>query len=519
VCRRAKEALSTDSDTTIPVALPGLQTEVRLTRDEFETMIRPRITETVRALERAVASAHIEMDQISRVLLVGGSSRMPIVAELVRSTTGRQVSLDAHPKLAIAVGAALAGAAVVAPAVPTPAGDDAWQAPVRQAPVELPPTTAAKPRNGRRFGPIVGVGAVVGAVAVVAIIAMGGGSNDGTSSSTTAAGVVVTSGASSTTAGRGVDAIVDRVAFGETGAGTGIPGPALAAGVSGITSVAVDASGSVYVATLDSTVLRVTGTEVALAATLDPAEGPAGGLAVANDGSVLVSTSAGVRSFAGGVSTLLLDAAANGLGATPGPIALDGVGNLYVADNDTHRIIRRSTDGSLSLIAGSGIAATAGGLSGDGQNAGIVAIGTITGLAIDGRGNLIFTDATLQVLGLVSSDGTMSTIAGGGTTPLGGPGAWVADGTPGREVIFGSIDGLTVDVGDRAYITDSTSGAVVRIDTGGTIELVITRTAGGSLDGVPASDSSVGAIGALVIDRSGTLFFVDGVSLRGIAAV
>ena len=38
-CRRAKEALSTDADTTIPVALPGLQTEVRLTRAEFEAIV------------------------------------------------------------------------------------------------------------------------------------------------------------------------------------------------------------------------------------------------------------------------------------------------------------------------------------------------------------------------------------------------------------------------------------------------------------------------------------------------
>ena len=51
-CRRAKEALSSDTDTTIAVALPGLQTEMRLTREEFEEMIRPRITETIGALAR-----------------------------------------------------------------------------------------------------------------------------------------------------------------------------------------------------------------------------------------------------------------------------------------------------------------------------------------------------------------------------------------------------------------------------------------------------------------------------------
>ena len=501
-CRRAKEALSTDSDTTIPVSLPGLQTEVRLTRDEFETMIRPRIVETVRALERAVASAHIEMDQISRVLLVGGSSRMPIVAELVRSATGRQVSLDAHPKLAIAVGASLFGAAAVAPNEPLPVADEAWQAPIRQAPIDKPSTPAPKPRNGRRVGLFVAVGAAVG-VAAVAVLSMGGDSkDDSTPATTTLGGTTGTTDGSATSDGRGVSAVVNKVAD-----------------VSGITAVAVGADGSVYVATDDLTVSLVAGGAITVVASLDPAEGAPGGLAIAADGSVLASTSAGIRSFADGGSTLLLDSAANGLGATPGPIALDGVGNLYIADNATHRIIRRSTDGSLSLIAGTGAAATSSTVSGDGQAAGTVAIGTITGLAIDSFGNLLFADATTLALRAVSFDGTLSTIAGGGAIPIGGPQAWVADGTSGRDLAFGSVDGLAVDFAARAYVTDSASGAIVRIGTDGLIDLIITRTGGDATNGVPASDSSIGEIGAAAMDRNGTLFFKDGGSLRGIEGV
>ena len=500
-CRRAKEALSTDSDTTIPVSLPGLQTEVRLTRDEFETMIRPRIVETVRALERAVASAHIEMDQISRVLLVGGSSRMPIVAELVRSATGRQVSLDAHPKLAIAVGASLFGAAAVAPNEPLPVADEAWQAPIRQAPIDKPSTPAPKPRNGRRVGLFVAVGAAVG-VAAVAVLSMGGDSKDDSTPATTTLGGTTGTTDGATSDGRGVSAVVNKVAD-----------------VSGITAVAVGADGSVYVATDDLTVSLVAGGAITVVASLDPAEGAPGGLAIAADGSVLASTSAGIRSFADGGSTLLLDSAANGLGATPGPIALDGVGNLYIADNATHRIIRRSTDGSLSLIAGTGAAATSSTVSGDGQAAGTVAIGTITGLAIDSFGNLLFADATTLALRAVSFDGTLSTIAGGGAIPIGGPQAWVADGTSGRDLAFGSVDGLAVDFAARAYVTDSASGAIVRIGTDGLIDLIITRTGGDATNGVPASDSSIGEIGAAAMDRNGTLFFKDGGSLRGIEGV
>lgn len=107
-CREAKEALSADTDATIPVMLPTIQTEVRITRGEFEEMIRPRIHETIAALMRAVRSANVELSDISRVLLVGGSSRIPLAGQLVREATGVPIALDAHPKHAIALGAALA---------------------------------------------------------------------------------------------------------------------------------------------------------------------------------------------------------------------------------------------------------------------------------------------------------------------------------------------------------------------------------------------------------------------------
>lgn len=124
-CREAKEALSGDTDTSIAVALPNLQTQVRLTRAELEEMVRPRLRETLEALERAVRSANLTIDQVSRVLLVGGSSRIPLVAEMIQRETGRPVAVDAHPKFAIALGAAawgqsLAGAPGAAPTAPPP---------------------------------------------------------------------------------------------------------------------------------------------------------------------------------------------------------------------------------------------------------------------------------------------------------------------------------------------------------------------------------------------------------------
>jgi molecular chaperone DnaK len=110
-CVTAKEALSADTETTIPVLLPELQTEVRLTRGEFEKMIRPAIGATIASLRRALQSAQIDASELHTVLLVGGSSRIPMVAHLVSAELGRPTSVDTHPKHAIALGAAAVGAA------------------------------------------------------------------------------------------------------------------------------------------------------------------------------------------------------------------------------------------------------------------------------------------------------------------------------------------------------------------------------------------------------------------------
>jgi actin-like ATPase involved in cell morphogenesis len=109
-CIEAKEALSSDSDVTIPVLLPTLQTEVRLTRAEFEHMIRPTLSDSIAAINRALRSAKVEPGQVTAVLLVGGSSRIPLVSELVSSQLGRPVAVDAHPKYGIALGAAILAA-------------------------------------------------------------------------------------------------------------------------------------------------------------------------------------------------------------------------------------------------------------------------------------------------------------------------------------------------------------------------------------------------------------------------
>jgi molecular chaperone DnaK len=156
-CVEAKEALSAETDVDIAVLLPGRQTEVRLTRTELEHMIRPAINETIVALRRALASAQVRPEDVTAVLLVGGSSRIPLVSQMVAADLGRPVVVDARPKDAIALGAALAGdqaaggAPVQIPEAPTvPAGPG--YAPPSPAPVPFAaPPSPAKPGQGRRL--------------------------------------------------------------------------------------------------------------------------------------------------------------------------------------------------------------------------------------------------------------------------------------------------------------------------------------------------------------------------------
>ncbi len=107
-CVEAKEALSTDVEAVIPVALPRSRTSVRLTRGEFEDIIRPSIEETIGATRRALRSADTEPGRLSAMVLVGGSSRIPLVAELLANEFRCPIAIDTHPKNDVAMGAARA---------------------------------------------------------------------------------------------------------------------------------------------------------------------------------------------------------------------------------------------------------------------------------------------------------------------------------------------------------------------------------------------------------------------------
>lgn len=80
-CIDAKESLSFDADATIPVTLPECSGSVRITRSEFEAMIDPHLERTMDALEEALDTASVRAEHLEHVLLLGGSARIPLVAQ------------------------------------------------------------------------------------------------------------------------------------------------------------------------------------------------------------------------------------------------------------------------------------------------------------------------------------------------------------------------------------------------------------------------------------------------------
>ncbi|MCW0214988.1 MAG: Hsp70 family protein, partial [Pseudonocardia sp.] len=138
-CILAKEALSIDTETTIPVFLPNRHFDVRLTRGDFEDMVRAPVESTIGALTRTLRSADVTPADLSAVLLVGGSSRIPLVARMISEELGTPTVVDAHPKYAVALGAArLAGELTGA----TPAAPPAQESVQASATTALPATGA-----------------------------------------------------------------------------------------------------------------------------------------------------------------------------------------------------------------------------------------------------------------------------------------------------------------------------------------------------------------------------------------
>ncbi len=299
--------------------------------------------------------------------------------------------------------------------------------------------------------------------------------------------------------------------------GSGVPGPAATASIGPNVQFAVAPSGDLYVTTGGLQVLKISGGQVTVFAQLDPPGGPGGGVAVAADGSVFVATSNTVVKFtANGQGTVALQASAAGLSTSLGPIAVDAAGNIYVADG-SRRITRIATDGTASVFAGTGTQAPADSAVGDGGPATASPLGAPTQLAVDSGGGLLIADASAHRVRRVAPDGTITTIAGGGTTVVGASEKYAPDGTLSTDLQLAGVTGLAVDGKGRIYVADGQSHAIFRFGASGGIELVIADQQGATeTAGSAANQTRATNVGPLAIDAQGNLLYVQSSVLREI---
>jgi molecular chaperone HscA len=148
--RAAKEMLSRSS--TAPVHVPGRPEPMHLTRDELERVGGPLVARAVDETRRVLQRAGVEPGQLVGLLLVGGSSRMPLVASRLHARLGVAPSVPEQPELPVAYGAlvhAMAAAPAPAPGMPPPPHQGPGMPPPPRPPMG-PPVPLARPAPRQR---------------------------------------------------------------------------------------------------------------------------------------------------------------------------------------------------------------------------------------------------------------------------------------------------------------------------------------------------------------------------------
>ncbi len=116
---KAKKDLSGVSTTNIslPFLSQGengpLHLDLSLSRAKFEELTSDLLESTLEPIRKALKDANLTKDDIDKVLLVGGSTRMPKVAELIKNELGKEPSKNVNPDEVVAMGAAIQGGVLV----------------------------------------------------------------------------------------------------------------------------------------------------------------------------------------------------------------------------------------------------------------------------------------------------------------------------------------------------------------------------------------------------------------------
>jgi len=233
--------------------------------------------------------------------------------------------------------------------------------------------------------------------------------------------------------------------------------------------LAVDAHGNVYVSSLALTmVLKVTPSGVITVVAGNGLPGGGNGIAV---GASLYS---------------------------PGGLAFDQAGNLYIADGAVNVVHKVDTSGNITIVAGNGQV----GHSGDGGPATKAQLILPVAVAVDKADNLYIVEGGGYIR-KVTPEGTISTVAGNGAA------AYKGDGGPATKASLSQPDGLAVDAAGDIYVADQYACAIRKFQPGGNITTVAGGKCGFSGEGGLATKAAVGFVGGVTVGSSGELYFSD----------
>lgn len=266
--------------------------------------------------------------------------------------------------------------------------------------------------------------------------------------------------------------INSAVGNGTTG-NTGDGAPATAALITSPMGTAADGAGNVYIADLGANVVR----KVDIAGIITT---------VAGNGT------SGFGGDGGPATAAQL--------AQPTDVAVDALGNLYIADQANSRIRKVDALGNISTVAGTILP----GYTADGIAATLSSLSFPTGVAVDGSGNLYIADQSNNRVRMVDAMGIITTIAGNGISGFSG------DGAAATAATLAAPTDVIIDNYGRLYLADKDNNRVRKIDAAGIISTIAgTGVAAYSGDGSAATAAELSTPYNVALNGNGNLLIAD----------
>lgn len=185
---------------------------------------------------------------------------------------------------------------------------------------------------------------------------------------------------------------------------------------------------------------------------------------------------------------------------SPTGVAVDAAGNFYICERDAHRVRKVTPDGTITTIAGTGVA----GYSGDGGMATAAKVFAPYGIVLDETGNIYFSETGNHVVRKINVLGFISTIAGTGV------GGYNGDNIPASSAQLAGPGGIAVDRDGNVYVADSHNYRIRKIILSGSITTIAGIDIGGfSGDGGFATNAKLNLPHGVACDDEGNLYIAD----------